>query len=619
VTIRKHASPDLGGNGVLFWAILCLAFAVRVVLAAGFRFAVSFDEAHYLRLAAGFTERGLPGLLHPYWPPGFPAVIALCRVPGFGFETAGRLVGILSGVAVVGFVYKTAEDLFGRREAAVSALLFAIYPSVAFDATAVMPESLFSALSLWGMRWGWQALLGKRSVFAAGAAGLAWGFAYLAKPEGVGFLLVFLAAAFAVLIAGGSRPVRPDRGRSGAGLTGQGGAGRGHSGPGRSRQFLSGKRLSRHGLNPRSRIRIPVIAILAAAGFLAAAMPYLGYLHGLTGRWTLSTKASVNQQLESAVYFKNEANPDPFFHLTSDNRMLPYDMAWHFGNLDELAAKPEGKNRVVAFDASQMAVKYARNFYRVVKNRLSEALGLVVLVLFATGLFGARPDRRRLLETAYLLAFAGFFWFVVIPMFHVNNRYFQPLIPVCFVWAGAGAAALAGWFGGGLRVLWPRNRIRSGRAGAVLSAAFVFAFGVIPETARLAGIRADDPAMWADPVEMKAAGRWLAQNAGPAAVIADVNKAVDFYAGQMDMRKGASFSYDPVDRNIAYARHRGCRYLVHSSRYRTWFPSMDPVFEKEGLPPGLTLVYASDVPAGVRTVIYRIDPADSAGVGGGAR
>jgi hypothetical protein len=102
-------------------------------------------------------------------------------------------------------------------------------------------------------------------------------------------------------------------------------------------------------------------------------------------------------------------------------------------------------------------------------------------------------------------------------------------------------------------------------------------------------------------------------------VIADVNKAVDFYAGQMDIRKGASFSYDPVERNLAYARSRNASYFVFSSRYSAWFPNMNPLLDGKGIPAGLSLVYASDDPPGIRTVIYRIDPRDSSQTAGSGR
>ena len=85
-----------------------------------------------------------------------------------------------------------------------------------------------------------------------------------------------------------------------------------------------------------------------------------------------------------------------------------------------------------------------------------------------------------------------------------------------------------------------------------------------------------------------------------------LNKSVDFYAGQYDVKIGASFSYDPVEKNIAYARNRNCEYLVFSSRYLSWFGNLRPLVESMELP-GLKRIYDVLDHDGIRTVIYQIE------------
>ncbi len=152
---------------------------------------------------------------------------------------------------------------------------------------------------------------------------------------------------------------------------------------------------------------------------------------------------------------------------------------------------------------------------------------------------------------------------------------------------------------------WPT---RFGAAAVVL---FVLGLGFLPEAARFAGLRSDSTGMWADPVELKLAGEWIRSRTDHPAVLMDMNKAVDFYAGQYDIRKGASFSYDSLERNARYARHRGAEYMVFSSRYLSWYPGLLPLIEGRDLPAGLTLVHESDRPAGIRTVVYRVADPDS--------
>ncbi len=606
-------------------AILLGAAIFRVVLILGFRQAVSFDEPHYLRLAGSFLERGFNGLLHPYWPPFFPLVIALFKPLTGDLETAGRLVNLVSACVTVWLVFRMSGVLFGKKESLIAAGFAAFYPPLAFSSTNVMPESLFSALALAGIWTAWKALTpepgtgrgrdatavpdqvhrGRRTVRTgpgsepgpgsgpgpglqfgifrrlkpasqAGLAGLLWGAAYLVRPEGIGFLLVFLAAAFLFFLF-----------RS----------------PARKRAIAA--------------------AACVSSAFLILAAPYWVYLRAETGVWTLSTKGSVNQQFESAVYFQDEANPDPFYHLTPDNRHLPVDMAYHFGTLQELAAVEGGSERVAEIPLSRTAIKFAKNYYHVLKQFIPQLFSALLLALFAAGLAGGLTVPRQWHFAAYGLAFPAFFWLAVIPMFHVNERYFLPLFPLMLPWIGRGTVFLAERTAQFLSESFPRRFGRArgpkaasgaaGRTAAAVTAAVILIFGLLPETARLANIRSDSTGAWADPVELKEAGRWLLRENGRPPVLMSLNKAVDFYAGQYDMRKGASFSYDDVSRNLAYARNRGVEYMVFSSRTLFWFPNLAPLLDEGGQPEGLRLVYASDRPAGIRTKVYRVEPVAPAG------
>jgi 4-amino-4-deoxy-L-arabinose transferase-like glycosyltransferase len=586
-----RAKPAAAGpsRGVDFRpaSILIGAAVFRIVLILGFRQAVSFDEPHYLRLAGSFLERGFAGLLHPYWPPFFPMVIAFFKPLTGNLETAGRLVNLLSSCVTVWLVFRMAGALFGKKESLIAAGFAAFYPPLAFASTNVMPESLFSALGLGGIWIGWKAIRdcrdpiqkngppsgvpeGLKSGLHATTAGLLWGAAYLVRPEGAGFPMVYLAAAFIFFL-----------------------------------------------VRPAARRRTAAAAACASAGFLLLAAPYWVYLHGETGTWTLSSKGSVNQQFESAVYFQDTSNPDPFYHLTPDNRHLPYDMAYHFGTLRELPAAEGGRSRVAEIPASQIAVKYARNYYRVLKQFIPQLFSALLLALFAAGLLGGLSDPRRWDFAAYSLAFPAFFWLAVIPMFHVNERYFLPLFPLMLPWIGRGTVFMAERTALFLSGSFPRRfgKPRAGRTmtarrtAAAATAGILLAFGVLPESARLAGIRSDSTGDWADPVELKEAGRWILRENGRPPVLMSLNKAVDFYAGQYDMRKGASFSYDDVARNIAYGRNRGVEYVVFSSRTLFWFPNLAPLLDAGKPPDGLRLVYASDRPRGNRTVVYRVEPA----------
>ena len=78
-------------------ALFLAAFAFRLYLMIQARWAIGFDEAHYLRLAGSFLTQGIPGILHPYWPPLFSACIAFVHLIVGNLEIAARLLNIFLG------------------------------------------------------------------------------------------------------------------------------------------------------------------------------------------------------------------------------------------------------------------------------------------------------------------------------------------------------------------------------------------------------------------------------------------------------------------------------------------------------------------------------------------
>ncbi len=569
ITVQRNASSTLR-NGILV-LLLVGGFLFRLVLMLQFRYAVSFDEPHYLRLAAAFLARGLPGLAHPYWPPLYPALTGLVRLVVGDFELAGRLINVASGTVIILLVYQLTRRLFGKSAARLSAALAALYPPLAFGSTSVMPETFYTALSVGGVALGWRALTERNPRFAF-AAGCLWGAGYLVKPEGIGYLAVFLLFAGVWALVG----------------------------------FRSEKRLGRFG--------IPVFALV---GVLLVSGPYLVWLHQTLGVWTLSAKGEINQQMEAAVYFNAGEVKDPFFHLTSDNRHLPYDMALHFGDIQSLRSLSEGRQRYVSIPLSQYAEKYGRNLYHILRYSIPQLLTAALLILWAAGFFGRIVGPVGFGLTAYLLATVAFYWFGVVPAFHVNDRYLAPLLPLCLVWMGPGLQTCADWTQRQIHSVW-QNRARVIRMSHTLAWVAVFilflGFSVLPELARILAIHTDDDGMWADPVELKEAGLWLKGQTDHPPALLSLNKAVDYYAGQMDMRKGASFSYDPLDRNLAYARHRGVRHVVFTSRYQGWFRNLEDLMQEAETSPQLRQVYEKAGPGAIRTLIYELLPdADDSG------
>jgi len=554
-------SPGFDRPDLFFVVAVTAGIALRIFLILTRQYSVSFDEAHYLRLAGTFINEGVKGLFHPYWPPLYPAVTGVVSFLVKNLELSGRLVNVFASAGISAVIYSLGKRVFSKKIAVTGAFLFLIYPPVAYESTFVVTEPLYTLLGLSGIL---SFFIGieRRKTLNFLIAGLLWGAGYLVRPEGAGFLIV--ALGFLIL------------------------------------SFLPQ-------LFKNKNLLIWVIAVVF--GFILISSPYLIYLKKTTGKWTLSTKGMVNQQLEAAVEFNSGSVKDPFFHLTSDNKHLPVDMAYHFGNIQDLSKIKDGKSRIVKIGIKEYAEKYLRNLNKVLKEAVPRVVTVILLIFATAGFLSKYYSKKEWSLVFYLTLNVVFFWFIVVPFFHVNYRYLLPLFPLFFIWISAGIYYLHNWLEISIdRAVETESFVKTKRrfiSGFVVTGVFVL-ICIVLEAGRIFVIKKYKPGLWDQPVEIKEAGLWLKSNTDHPPVLLSINKAADFYAGQYNMKLGASFSYDPVDRIIKYAKYRKCGYVVFSSRYLSWFKNCSLLLNPEKMPKELKLVYDRTGPAGVRAVIYKI-------------
>ena len=86
------------------WVILVIAFLFRVFLLR-FQYAIAFDEAHYLRMAASFSQGAWKDLFHIFWSPGYSFFAGILMRVISDFELAGRLTNILFGALTIIPIY----------------------------------------------------------------------------------------------------------------------------------------------------------------------------------------------------------------------------------------------------------------------------------------------------------------------------------------------------------------------------------------------------------------------------------------------------------------------------------------------------------------------------------
>ncbi|MFQ5706571.1 MAG: ArnT family glycosyltransferase [bacterium] len=536
--------------------LMVVAFLFRIML-MHYRFAVTFDEVNYLKLGVSGHLKGLSQVLHTYWTPLLPALISVSCSIFSDYELAGRMVSILAGTLLVVPVYYLGKFVYDKTVGLIAAGFVALFPPLAFQSTQVLTEPVFMLFATSAILFG-LLMLKRYSVGFAMLAGLATGILYLTHPQGFGY---FLLIAFWILFGAATR------------------------------LFL---------IKPLRALWMIVPFVLLSFGLSA---PYLLYLKHKTGTWTLSAKASANQQFES---FSGQGNYDPFRAWDPEKKIVPIDLIYHQGTF--LNATDGEENSISEVHFGPFLKKYVKNVYTMLKSAIPSLLTLFPLMLLGVGLVGSRWKNQQGKLFFFLLSFIAFFWFGIIPAFHITERYLTPLLPVCAIWVAAGAVQAHSW----LQEYHPLKKVArkiklrpEGLAAVALVAAFAI-FSFLPELGRIVSRRPGDTDFWADPVEQKQAGLWLKENASGAKIIMSRNHAVDFYAGSYDITQSVTIPTSDLQGVLEYAKYRGVNYIVLNERYESAYPDLRELFQTEQPIPGLRLIYNKKYPAQLITKIYRL-------------
>lgn len=545
-------------DGFVIPLIVVAAILFRLLLMR-YRFVSAFDEINHLKLAASGSLAGFGNVFHTYWSPLYPFMVAVFSKFIPNFELAGRLFSILCGSVLIVPLYLFVRTHFNRKIAVLSVLWSAFYPVIAFHDTGVFTESLYTLLVVGGVFTGWHALL-RKSWLWAGLAGILFGLGYLTRPEGVGFLMVFMAISLSV---GLYQCIRQ-----------------------KSYGFL-------------------LMAVIGLAGFTLMASPYWLFLHRETGKWVISTKIS-NQQGEIYAMTKKQSETDRYRILNDDNTQLPLDQLYHIGNFN--TGQSGEKKPLVRVTIPLLLRKYVKNLYKVIKEWIPKTLTSVLFILITLGLWGLPWNRKRLLRECYLLCFISFFWFGVIPMFHATERYFLPFFPLCFIWAGKGIETLTLWLKGtleqGIQSRKGKRKKWINALAGVLILLFVLSGAFFPELGQVINRKEWMYDYWGPPGEQKQAGLWLREHAPETPIIMSRYHTADFYAGNYDIKQTVEIPLDSLDRVRVYARSRNVRYLLLNERYIQDNPNMLSLFNETDVPDYLKMVYKQIDPMGLKTLIY---------------
>ena len=377
-----------------FAVVLVLALVIRVaVVAITGRATIDMDGTEYVRVAqnilAGHGAIGIRGEAEPVGPlaPMFSWMIAFVSVFGVDAETAALAIAVVSGTAFVALVYALAATVYGRTPALYAAAIAAVLPSCVESSTIALSDAPFGAAAVAGTL-GFVRLLRTWSRGDALICGIAFGIAYLLRPEGL--LFGFAACVAALLVS--------------------------------MRRHVS--------IVPPALMIVAVIA-LCVPGVLAR--------HAVSGRYELEGKSAINAQIASGL-------------RSGKSYLAVADAIDDAGRPVGPEIDPRYYQRgpgppptPVQLRISLAAGAAVRHVPETLLTFVGRQYGSGLLLVLAAVALAVPWSRKRAGYELVLIGFVACGYLALTSVWHFWPRYALLFVPVVVVWAGYGVGLLRDW------------------------------------------------------------------------------------------------------------------------------------------------------------------------------
>jgi 4-amino-4-deoxy-L-arabinose transferase-like glycosyltransferase len=517
----RSSSPARHARWLLI-TLLVLALSARLYWILHDVPVLESEECEYTRLAQTLWEHhryvGLREGAQLVYPPLLPVLVAVGFSVTGSYETAGRGVAFLAGLALVLAAFGLAQHMYGSRVAVIAATLAAGHPALIALSGAVYSECLYLPLMVGGAYFGLRCLEVGR-LGSAIACGACFGLAYLSRPEALFYPFVIVAGVMVWCRA---------RGTSARKAVGT--------------------------------------AFLILVSFAVLATPYIAYLSSHAGGLRFEGKSVMNYTIgqrrnAGMTYLEATLGISPDLReegpLLSPNTFVaqaPYPVPLRVAASYWLASAR--RNKTMLYESLVLSPNFG---------------SLLGLGLVAVGLFRRPWSQRRLISEGALLAIVLGYVVILLGLHLLQFRYVLPLLPFLLIWGSKGIDEMARWGAASVRRANSRRFVQVGwveAGGRLVLGSMMFLLAV--RGASWGTIRDVGPRELA----LKDAGIWLAQyRSGPKRIFGFENE-VSYYAGAVKL----NFPYAPSALALRYVRAKAPDFLVLTRRqgaqvpyYQDWF------------------------------------------------
>ncbi len=180
---------SLDERGLLL-LLVAVTFGLRlyaVLMAQG----IAPDSAAYGFIARDFLKGNFAKGLSSAAPPFYSFLIFLLSPDTAHVEIAGRLISLFFGTLAIIPLFYLVKEALGQKVAIFSALFYSFHPYLVTYSGMLLTETTYWGLFVLSVYFFWTGMKNQK-VWRAMLSGIFLGLAYLTRPEGIGYVLVYL-------------------------------------------------------------------------------------------------------------------------------------------------------------------------------------------------------------------------------------------------------------------------------------------------------------------------------------------------------------------------------------------------------------------------------------------
>jgi len=502
----------------LFWLFAAgLAFRLLHILFFSSEIIPGSDQMLQIMLGRKFASGDFYGVLDTYWAPMYPLLIGVFSAFIDSPVIPAVVVSTIAGSLIVPLTYILVFQSYGRRTAVTAAAVAVFFPHLVNSVFALGSENVYIVFMIGVLILIWNAMQKDSSLLCL-AGGLLLGLAYLTRPEAIGYPFFFVPIVVAYNFL-------------------------------RKRPFVKSS--------------VPQAAALML-GLALVATPYLIYLRGEMGRWSVSGKSEINT------------------------------IAGDIGEIDESTGEP---TLATGGAAREFAKYFALNSVDAHK-RLPILLPPGLLILAGIGLFGYAWSVDRLHREIFLIGFC-LVTFVGYAAAVLQVRYFYVLLPIMFGWVALGIEYVAKWLRRSAKHWWHPRSVHLRPTPIVITFLLLIYLYALPLNFYI--ISAEN--RWkVQGYEERAAGLWLNQNSNPDSYVFSASRRPVFFAE----RKQLAPTGTDFEQIMSEIRKENVQYIVTSDRSLRRNPYLEGFDEFVREDPRWECVYDAIPKPNYRISIFRL-------------